>query len=69
MATVTYTVTAAQLSELKEAIAHNQGIDVSEVTNNDVKAWGLRQFQALVQKYRQSVVDVANPVSSDPIAS
>jgi hypothetical protein len=69
MPTVTYTVTTAQLDELKSALGHHQGIDVSEITNDDVKQWGLRQFQSIVKKYRQSVIDAANPVSNDPIAS
>ena len=69
MPTVSYTVTTAQLTELKSALAHHQGVHVADVTNDDVKQWGLRQFQAIVQKYRQSVIDAANPASSDPIAS
>lgn len=69
MPTVSYTVSTAQLTELKSALAHHQGRDVSEITNDDIKQWGLRQFQAIVQKYRQSVIDAANPASSDPIAS
>jgi hypothetical protein len=69
MPTVTYTVTAEQLAELKEALAHHQGIEVSEVSNDDVKQWGLRQFQSVVRKYRQAAIDSANPVSNDPIAS
>ena len=69
MPSVTYTVTTEQLVELKEALAHHQGIDVSEVANDDVKQWGLRQFQSIVQKYRQSAIDSANPVSNDPVAT
>jgi len=69
MPTVTYTVTSAQLTELKAAIAQHQGLDVADVTNDDVKQWGLRQFQTVVRKYRQSVIDSANPVSDDPVAS
>ena len=69
MPSVTYTVSAAQLTELKEALAHHQGVDVSEISADDVKQWGLRQFQSIVQKYRQSAIDTANQVSSDPIAS
>ncbi len=69
MPSVTYTVTTAQLNELKAAISHHQGVDVSEITSDDVKQWGLRQFQSIVQRYRQSVIDAANPVSNDPIAS
>jgi hypothetical protein len=59
----------AQLNELKAALAYHQGGDVADITNDDVKQWGLRQFQAIVQKHRKSIIDTANPVSSDPIAS
>ena len=69
MPSVTYTVTTAQLTELKAALAHHKGVDVSVIANDDVKQWGLRQFQAMVQKYRQSIIDTANPVSNDPVAS
>ena len=69
MPTVSYTVTTAQLTELKVVVAHHKGVDVADITNDDVKQWGLRQFQAIVQNYRQSAIDTANPVSSDPIAS
>ena len=69
MPTVSYTVSTAQLNELKAALAHHQGIDVSEVANDDVKRGGLRQFQSVVRNYRQSLIDSSNPVSNDPIAS
>ncbi len=69
MPTVTYTVTSAQLTELKNALAHHQGVDATDISNDDVKTWGLRQFQVMVQNYRQSVVDAANPVSNDPVAT
>lgn len=69
MPSVTYTVSAAQLAELKQALAHHQGVEDSEITNDDVKQWGLRQFQAITRKYRQSQIETANPISDDPIAS
>ena len=69
MPTVTYTVTTVQINELKDALAHHQGVDVADISNDDVKTWGLRQFQVIAQNYRRSVVDAANPVSSDPIAT
>lgn len=69
MPSVTYTVTSDQLDELKEALAFHSGVDVSSVTNDDVKQWGLRQFQTMVQRYRKSLIDTANPVSTDPVAS
>ncbi len=69
MPSVTYTVTAAQLDELKAALAFHRGVDVGKISNSDVQQWGLRQFQSLVQKYRQSVIDRTNKPSTDPIAS
>ena len=69
MPSVTYTVTTAQLAELKAALAHHQGVEVGEITNADLKRWGLRQFQGLVRNYRQSLINTANPVSDDPVAS
>ncbi len=69
MPSVTYTVTAAQLDELKAALAYHRGVDTVDISDDDVKQWGLRQFQSLVQKYRKSAIDAANPASNDPIAS
>ena len=69
MPTVTYTVTSAQLTELKNALAHHQRVDPIEISNADIQSWGLRQFQVMVQNYRQSIVDAANPVSNDPVAT
>ena len=68
MATITYTVTTAQMNEIKAALQSHQGGD-STPTNAEVKAWGLRQFQALVQAHRQSVIDAANPVATTAIAT
>ena len=79
MAEITYTVTSAQMTEIKAALAFHQGAPDEETiaaresadtpTDAEVKAWGLRQFQSLVQKYRQSVIDSANPVATTAIAS
>ena len=68
MATISYTVTTAQMDELKAALQfHQSGDDIP--TDDEVKAWGLRHFQGLVQKHRQSVIDTANPVSTTAIAT
>ena len=68
MATISYTVTTAQMDEIKAALQFHQSGD-STPTDADVKAWGLRHFQGLVQKHRQSVIDAANPVATTSIAS
>jgi hypothetical protein len=68
MATITYTVTTAQMNEIKAALQFHQGGD-STPTDAEVKAWGLRHFQGLVQKHRQSVIDTANPVATTAIAT
>ena len=68
MATITYTVTTEQMNEIKAALQFHQSGD-STPTDDEVKAWGLRQFQALVQKHRQSVINAANPVPTTAIAS
>ena len=68
MATITYTVTTAQLNEIKAALQfHQSGEDTP--TDDDVKAWGLRHFQGLVQKHRESIINAANPVATTSIAS
>ena len=68
MATITYTVTTAQLDEIKAALQFHQGAEETP-TDDDVKAWGLRHFQGLVQKHREHVINTANPVATTPIAS
>ena len=68
MATITYTVTTAQMDEIKAALQFHQGSD-STPTDDDVKAWGLRHFQGLVQKHRESIINAANPVGTTAIAS
>jgi len=68
MATITYTVTTAQMDEIKAALQFHQGAEETP-TDDDVKAWGLRHFQGLVQKYREHVINTANPVATTPIAS
>ena len=68
MAEITYTVTTSQMNEIKAALQFHQGSD-STPTDDDVKAWGLRHFQGLVQKHRESVINAANPVPTTAIAS
>jgi hypothetical protein len=68
MAEITYTVTTSQMNEIKAALQFHQGLD-STPTDAEVKAWGLRHFQALVQAHRQSVIDTANPVATTAIAT
>jgi len=68
MAEITYTVTTEQMNEIKAALAFHQGSD-STPTDAEVKAWGLRHFQGLVQKYREHVINAANPVGTSAIAS
>ena len=68
MAEITYTVTTEQMNEIKAALQFHQGLD-STPSDADVKAWGLRHFQGLVQKHRQSVIDTANPVGTTAIAT
>jgi len=68
MATITYTVTTAQMDEIKAALKFHQGAEDTP-TDDEVKAWGLRHFQGLVQKHRESIINAANPVATTAIAS
>ena len=69
MATITYTVTADQLAEMLLALDHHRGIDAEPSTEADLKAWGLGHFQAMVQNYRASVINAANPIDTEAVAS
>ena len=73
MATITYTVTSAQLAEMLLALDHHRGTasnpDAEPATEADLKAWGLGHFQGMVQKYRESVINAANPVGTGAVAS
>ena len=69
MATITYTVTDAQLAEMLLALDHHQGNEAGTADAAAVKAWGLGHFQAMVQKYRASVINTANPVGTEAVAS
>lgn len=63
MATVTFNVTAANLTLLKEALAFHQGKDAADVSNADVKAWGMSHYQGIIQKYREHKRDLDNPLA------
>ena len=71
MGTITYTVTDDQLAEMLLALDHHRGTapDGEPATIADVKAWGLGHFQGMVQNYRESVINAANPVDSTAVAS
>jgi len=68
MAEITYTVTDAQLAEMLLALDHHRGSE-EPATEADLKAWGLGHFQGMVQNYRESVVNAANPVGTESVAS
>ena len=69
MAKITYTVTAAQLAEMLLALDHHRGQDAGTATEADLKAWGLGHLQGMVQKYRESVINAANPIDTEAVAS
>ena len=69
MATITYTVTDAQLAEMLLALDHHQGNEAGTADAAAVKAWGMGHFQGMVGKYRASVINAANPVDSTAVAS
>ena len=69
MAKITYNVTADQLAEMLLALDHHQGNEAGTADAADVKAWGLGHFQAMVQNYRASVINAANPVDTEAVAS
>jgi len=68
MATITYTLTDEQLAEMLLALDHHQGTE-APATEADLKAWGLGHFQGMVQNYRASVINAANPVGTGAVAS
>jgi hypothetical protein len=71
MAKITYNLTADQLAEMLLALDHHRGTapDGEPATEADLKAWGLGHFQGMVQNYRASVINAANPVDSTAVAS
>ena len=69
MAKITYNVTADQLAEMLLALDHHQGTEAGTADAADVKAFGLGHFQGMVQKYRESVINAANPIDTEAVAS
>ena len=69
MAKITYNLTADQLAEMLLALDHHQGNEAGTADAADVKAWGLGHFQGMVQNYRESVINAANPVGTEAVAS
>lgn len=69
MPSFTINASAAQVTELKKAFAFQQGLDVADVTNDDIKRVATNALQTMVQEYRRSQRDTANPVSQDAVAS
>jgi len=68
MPTITYTVTDDQMNEIKAAMRHARGW-AGDITDEEVKAWGLGHFQQIVETYRQSLINTDNPVSKTAIAT
>ena len=56
------------MEELKTALKFHQGL-ADDPTDDDIKTWGLRQFQGIVQKHRRHVIDVESPASNTAIAT
>ena len=69
MATITYNLTDDQLAEMLLALDYHKGDPAGTADADDVKAWGLKHFQAMVQNYRASVINAANPVDKTAVAS
>ena len=68
MAKITYNLTADQLAEMLLALDHHRSSE-EPATEADLKAWGLGHFQGMVGKYRESVINAANPVGTEAVAS
>ena len=66
---IAYELTDAQLAEMLLALDHHQGNEAGTADTADVKAWGLGHFQGMVGKYRESVINAANPVGTEAVAS
>jgi hypothetical protein len=49
-------------TEVKEAYAHYQGVDVSGVTDDDVRRYAMSAVETLVQAYRRSQREAATPI-------
>ena len=68
MAKITYNLTADQLAEMLLALDHHRSSE-EPATEADLKAWGLGHFQGMVQNYRASVINAANPVDTEAVAT
>ena len=66
---IAYDLTDAQLAEMLLALDYHRGQDAGTATEADLKAWGLGHFQGMVQNYRASVINAANPVDTEAVAS
>ena len=66
---ITYDLTDAQLAEMLLALDYHRGADADPATEADLKAFGLMHFQTMVQIYRESVINAANPVGTEAVAS
>lgn len=65
---IAYELTDAQLAEMLLALDHHRSSE-EPATIADLKAWGLGHFQGMVGKYRESVINAANPVGTEAVAS
>ena len=69
MGTITYTVTDDQLAEMLLSLDYHKSDPAGTADAAAVKAWGLKHFQGMVQNYRASVINTANPVGRGAVAS
>lgn len=68
MPTISFTVSTANATLLREALAFHQGRDALEISNTDVKEYAGSHLRAMVQRYRAAQRNAANPVdASDPL--
>ena len=66
---IAYDLTDAQLAEMLLALDHHQCNEAGTADAADVKAWGLGPFQGMLQNYREAVINAANPVGTEAVAS
>ena len=68
MPTISFTVSTANATLLRAALAHHQGKNAGVVSNDDVREFAASHLRAIVQKYRQAQRDAENPVNTnDPL--
>ena len=65
---IAYDLTDAQLAEMLLALDHHRSGE-EPATEADLKAWGMGHFQGMVQNYRASVINAANPIDTEAVAS